>query len=197
MAWVGMGLGWDGIENDGKGQAELNRDGKGCDNNGQDWAGPGRAGQARQSHPGTGREEQGLAKPFGDGRDGQGLARPFRDGKGGGGPGKAIQGWKGGAGPGLTSVGSVAALAQKRLLRAMPLWSAVPAACGEEVSERGTRGPGGTGRLTRGAVGRAAGHPLQRRLQGLAERGAGGGARGGLCADLGGDGVVGMVVGAP
>lgn len=52
-------------------------------------------------------------------------------------------------------------------------------------------GGGGRRRLTRGCLGQAAGHPLQRRLQGLAGSAVGRGARGGLRADLRGDGVVG------
>lgn len=119
-----------------------------------------------------------------------------RAGKGRAGLSRAWQGHssvgRAGEGQALTSVGSVAALAQKRLLRAMPVWSVLPAAGGEGVSvPEMQRRQGDTCRLTWGAVRWAAGHPLQCRLQGLAECGAGRGARGSLCADLWGDGVVG------
>lgn len=75
-------------------------------------------------------------------KNGQGWEGPGRAGRG------QARGHSGmgraGEGQALTSVGSVAALAQKRLLRAMPVWSALPTAGGEEVSVAGARGgPGG------------------------------------------------------
>lgn len=73
--------------------------------------------------------------------------------------------------------------------------------CGQGGGVSGAVQPGaaverGGRRLTLGGLGRDAGHPLQRRLQGLACGGAGGGPRGGLGVDLrGGTGWWGMAAG--
>lgn len=135
-------------------RAGTGRDGQGRDGTGREWKGWEGTGRAEQEWKGMGQEWCGQdgAGMRRDGKRwaGMGWEGVGRDRSDGNGWRWVERGRQGGAGLVLTSVGSVAVLAQKRLFRAMPEWSAVPAAGGEGVS---------AGEWRQGRGGRAQTHP--------------------------------------